>query len=756
MISDLLYLLCLVLAAASLRPGLWLVKRWGQRMKDRALKTYKLRFPRGMDDKTATRLIAVLSGVYGLLQPLREAFGRNTIVFELLSDPDPNDGLHWLLSFPPHLFKTVESLLGGILPDISLEEAAVKLDYQWQYVAELKRNSFMSDASASGQKQRPVDPKMVASLLRSTRNLNPNEAVLIQFVMTPTGRLREDNHPEFYAIGRLATAAGYKDKKLRRVRAAQLMDTTLAAYRALHVVQIRLLKPDKNRCVNERHAPVSLNGPWPGGSYIPEELAVMCGLPIGNPEVPGLVLGNRKLAPDAAIPSRGIVLGKANYPGRQRPLALSPFDLTKHMHIIGRHGTGKSTAIENQILQLIELGFGLIFIDPNGDSFNNLLDRISLKHADRLIVIDLTDDSAQVGFNPLASKYPFLASNEVLSVLHRLFGDIFQMAQTAEVLRMTLLTLAHKRYTLLDIRPALDATDSSKRFRAKLTKGLTDQALIDWWDWYERQPDKKKAELAAPVFRRLNPFEAWPSLKGSLGQRRSGFDFDNVIASGKILLVNLCKGLVGEEPSKLYGSLFVSQFWAAAQRRASLLHEQRKPYFLYIDEFQDYVNLPVGFTSVLDQARKYRLGFVVANHRLSQLPHDIREAVESNTSNKLYFRVKPSDAAVLAREHATLKPEDFQMNDREAVAQLLIDGKATSPVTLGTLEPRQPLGSVPGEWAAKVSQASKARYCRPFEDVDYELRRRWERQAQSRLDDVQPGVEPEGATDDSLEVSGDE
>src|SRR6266545_7858063 len=229
-ISDLVYLLCLALAGASLPLGLWLVRRWGQRMKDKALVTLEL-IPLGdHDHQTWTRAITALSGVYGPVRPGSEPFGRNTIVFELVSVP--GGGQHHLLSVPPSRIETVKSHLAAAVPDLDIHESAVTLDYQWCRVVELKRNSLMYDPDAKDPyKQRPLDPLMVSVLRQSMRNLNQGEAVVVQWVVTPTGRLRNDKYPEFLAVGRLAAAADYKDKKLRRIRMAQLIAPVLSAYR---------------------------------------------------------------------------------------------------------------------------------------------------------------------------------------------------------------------------------------------------------------------------------------------------------------------------------------------------------------------------------------------------------------------------------------------------------------------------------------------------------------------------------------------
>lgn len=463
----------------------------------------------------------------------------------------------------------------------------------------------------------------------------------------------------------------------------------------------------------------------------------MCGLPIGGPQVPGIVLGRRKLQPDAAIPRTGIVVGESNYPGVTRPLALSPQDLTKHLHIMGQIGVGKSTAIENQIVQAMEQGHGVTFIDPHGDSFNNILERVPRARMQDVILLDLTDASAPVGFNVLEGD-PHMVTNQVLAVFDRLYG-MQHMARTMDVLRSTVLTLAQKGYTLLDIPAVLAPTSAGERLREKLTSGL-EPALRAFWQQYEKEPAKQKNEMIYPVITRLRPFETWPSLRGSLGQAKSGFNFDSVMATGKVLLVNLSKGHIGEEESKLYGSLFVGKFWAAAQRRP---RNRRKPYFLYIDEFQNYVNLPVSFATVLDEARKYGICFAMAHHRLEQLPRDLREAVISNARNKLYFAVTASDAAQLARELPPTIPDDYALGRYEAIARLVINEVATSPATVRTLPPGEPTGH-----AEAVRAASRAMYGRPMEDVEYDLAKRQEAGKATRSKPSIGVVLPEVETND--------
>jgi hypothetical protein len=704
-----------------------LVRRRYQRQLDTSLATYELTFPRDLEEKTAARLFAALSGLVGPVRKVGRFTGRDTIVFEVYAT---QERVHYLISFRPNLAKTVESHLTGVIRGIGIEQSSIDVKRDWTHVLELARHSN------DGDEPRLADPKMVEVLLRSTRHLAGNEAVLVQFVMTPIGNIVGDKDGAFWAVGRLAASSPCladcrsdeeetKDhQRGHDIRARQHISRMLSAYRSLQVFAARRLHFWETHYVAERHAPVPSVERW--SWYRPDELAVMCGLPIGSPEVPGVELGRRKLAPDPAYPRKGIVLGEATYPGARRPIAALPHGEVAHQHIMGLIGRGKSVQIVGQLLQLAEQGYGAALIDPTGDTIGILLDRWPKERVNDVILLDLTNSTMPVGFNVLAGN-PAFVTNQVMAVFDRVYGNMQGMAQTNTLLRATVLTLAHKGYTLLDIPAVLAPTPRGRSLRAKLTRGLAIPALTEFWADYEALPDRQKQVQIAPVVNRLAPFATWDSLRGSLGQAKSGFSFDEAIATSKVILVNLNKSEIGEEENQLYGSLFFAQFWAAAQRRSRVPQEKRKPYFLYIDEFQNYVRLPMSFATVLDEARKFGLSLSVAHHRLDQLPRDLHEALMGNAMNKLIFDVNVSDRAALARALPPTTPDDFILRKYEAVARLVVDNDPLPPVTIKAAPPRPPaiigrdLDGEPVTIAGRVREASQARYGKPMTVVEAEI-----------------------------------
>lgn len=711
---DAIWLLLVVvtviaLAGASLSLGLWLIRIRRQRTLDKAHATYELTFPRDLDHQTAARFFTALSGLYGRVGKTGTTFGRNTVVFELLSTPER---LHYLLSFPPNLAGAVRSHLTGVIRDIGMSEATVKLDYKWRYVVELRRDSFIHDMYArkveDRYKQRPVDTKMVDLLLASLRGLEGKEAALIQFVMTPTGRLRDEKYPEFWAVGRLAASSGSRE------RARRIIDTVRSAYGSLHVFADKLLPPSSNRCVNERRASVVK---WPG-DYIPEELAVMCGLPIGTPQVAGLVLGRgRQLAPEPGIPSGGPkqrIIAMSNAIGAERPLAMLEDDRLRHLYLVGPTGTGKSTAMQNLVIGDIRDGYGVAVIDPKAKLVAEILDCLPPERADDVIVFDIADQTRIVGLNMLAGDNPYTVMGNLLSVLDSVFDIQANAPRALDVLRSTLLTLAMAKLTLVELPLILEPGPRGQAFRDVVVPGLTNPELRHYWRWFDNLSATEQSEVGAPIMRRLRPLLLYPVLKATLGQVRSGFDIGDVLRKGKILLVPIPRGILGDELASLISSLVLARLWQEAQRR---LEPNPKPFFCYVDEFGDIVRLPVAVEEILGQARGYGFGLILANQHTGQMKA-IRTDVFANARSKLVFRPAKEDAKLLAAEFGewVREPDLMNLGSYEVIAELLVRNQMMRPVTAVTQPPPPRTGL-----AETIREASRQRYGRPWFEVEAEL-----------------------------------
>ncbi len=309
--------------------------------------------------------------------------------------------------------------------------------------------------------------------------------------------------------------------------------------------------------------------------------------------------------------------------------------------------------------------------------------------------------------------------DQVVSIFHDLYRDSWG-PRTDDILRAALLTLVGVPGMTLAEVPLL-LTDEG--FREPLVGRLNDPVgLGPFWGWYEGLSAGERMQAIGPVMNKLRAFLLRKRLRNILGQAEPRFDFDRALADRNIVLVPLVKGLLGEESAALLGSLVVTRLWQAVQARSALDPSERPVTFAYIDEFQDYLHLPMGVEAMLTQARGLGLGLTLAHQHLGQLPATVREAVLANARNRIIFQVAASDAQMLARELAPdLRATDLQNLGRyEVVARLSSGGQVMRPVTGRTLLAPAPTGQ-----AAAARMLSRARYGIDRTDVEAAIHARY-------------------------------
>ncbi len=338
------------------------------------------------------------------------------------------------------------------------------------------------------------------------------------------------------------------------------------------------------------------------------ELATVSAWPVGlTGELPVDMTPSRLVAPSAAIPRAGRVVGQATFPGRERALALTPTDSLRHLHTLGPTGSGKSTLLLNLITQDMAAGRAVVVIEPKGDLIADVLRRIPPERLADVVLLDPSDTERPVGLNPLAlgGRSPELAADQLLGLFHSLYVAHWG-PRTHDILGASLLTLARLPGMTLAALPLL-LTDAS--FRRRVLPGVIDPiGLGPFWNAYEAWSEAERAAAIAPVMNKLRPLLLRPELRAIIGQSRRSFDLRRVFTQRKILLVNLNKGLLGPETSALLGSLVVSQLWQAILGRAAIAPERRHPVFVYVDEFQDYLHLPLDLADALAQTRGLGVG----------------------------------------------------------------------------------------------------------------------------------------------------
>jgi hypothetical protein len=448
------------------------------------------------------------------------------------------------------------------------------------------------------------------------------------------------------------------------------------------------------------------------------ELVTVAAWPIGDTgSLPVAREGSRVLAPAKAIPSRGRVLGMSTFPGRERQVAIGVRDSLRHLHVVGPTGVGKSTVELRLICQDIEAGRAIIVVEPKGDLIGDVLARIPAERQGDVVLIDPTDREAVVGINPLASNNhsPELVADQLLGVFHHLYAASWG-PRTSDILHASLLTLARTPGMSLANLPQLLGDQS---FRRRIVGRLNEPVVLQpFWQGFEAWSDAERVAAIAPVMNKVRPILIRSSLRAVLGQSKPRFQLRQVFTERKILLVNLAKGLLGPEAAALLGSIVVAQLWQVALERSAIPAERRHPVFIFLDEFQDFLNLPIDLADALAQARGLGLGLTLAHQHLGQLSPQMRSAVLANARSRVVFQLAAEDARTLAGTDTTLSPEDFRtLGAFEAYAQLVAQDAVQPWLSLRT-EPPTPATSDPGE----VKAFSRSRYATPLLQVDEELR----------------------------------
>ena len=423
------------------------------------------------------------------------------------------------------------------------------------------------------------------------------------------------------------------------------------------------------------------------------ELAALAGLPT-DVAVPGLDRARAKTAPaPIAVPTggRGMkILGRAATGGHA--VALPVVDARQHLHVLGSTGAGKSTFLAQLILGDVRARRAVVLIDPKGDLAKDVLDRLTPADRERLVLIDPDQPDVSATFNPLQRR---TGTDDDLTVdnIVSIFAAIFQRhwgPRIDDVLRVACLTvMRHPNPTLITVPPLLN----DKQFRAPFTVGLDDpEGLKGFWEWFESTPPALRAQVIGPVLSRLRSFLLRDFVRQTIGPPKSSFDMARLLDTGGILIARLPKGQLGEDTSRLLGSLVFASVWQAATARARQPEARRRDATVVIDEAHNILNLSGSVADMLAEARGYRLSLTLAHQHLAQLPRDTQLALSANARNKIYFNCSPEDAHQLARHtQPELDEHDLSHLDAYTAAiRLVINNRETAAFTLAT----SPLGLV--------------------------------------------------------------
>ena len=457
-----------------------------------------------------------------------------------------------------------------------------------------------------------------------------------------------------------------------------------------------------------------------------EELASLFHLPHTTVETPNIVWATTKTAePPANIPiaepgheEEISLFGVTNFRGDNTVFGIRRDDRSRHMYILGQTGTGKSGALELLTISDIYYNKGFAVIDPHGDYAQHVMKFIPKDRIDDVVYFNPADTDHPIGFNPLEINDPSLKghiSSQVVGVLKKLFAESWG-PRLEYILRYTLLALLDfPNSTMLDITRML----TDRHFRADVIKYIDDPVVKNFWTVeFASWNDKFASEAVAPVLNKVGAFVANPMIRNIVGQPKSTFDIRKIMDEGKILIVNLSRGLMGEDNAGILGSLMVTKIQLAAMGRADMPQAQRTPFYLYVDEFQNFAT--ESFATILSEARKYGLDLTVANQYISQMGEEVRGAVFGNVGTIMSFRVSPDDAPFLQKyfepefEAANL----IQQHSRFFVISMMIGGEKAPAFSAKTLNLPQP----PDDNSTQIIELTRQRYSRNKTEVEARVR----------------------------------
>lgn len=428
-----------------------------------------------------------------------------------------------------------------------------------------------------------------------------------------------------------------------------------------------------------------------------EEMASLWHLPLSNTEVPRIAwLSARTLPPPLNIPNSGVIIGENVYRGVKTQVHMKDDDRRRHMYIIGMTGTGKSTTMATMAVQDIRDGKGVCVLDPHGELVEEILPCIPKERLEDVIIFDPSDVDRPMGLNLLEATNSFemdMAAQEMINIFYKLLPDPAMAGPMFEhYMRNALLALMADKDdpgTLVEL--ARIFTDDA--YRKKKLEHVSDILVKDFWEreYVMSQKGSTGSDMLSYVISKTGRFVENELMRNIIGQGKSGINFRQVMDEGKILLLNLSKGKIGETNSSLLGLIAVAKLQMAALSRADMPMEQRRDFFLYIDEFQNFITDSISI--ILSEARKYKLNLCLAHQFIAQLVQNndtrVRDAVFGNVGNLLVYRIGVDDSEIIAKQLAPVVGEYDVLNIEKynAYFRIMIDNTAMPAFNLKCYSP---------------------------------------------------------------------
>jgi CxxC-x17-CxxC domain-containing protein len=428
---------------------------------------------------------------------------------------------------------------------------------------------------------------------------------------------------------------------------------------------------------------------------------------------------------------------KTNFRGSEKKFGIKTDDRRRHMYIIGKTGMGKTTLLENLVISDIQAGRGLAVVDPHGDFAEKILNFIPSNRVNEVVYFNPSDVDYPIAFNVMEKvnpRYRHLVASGLVGVFKKIWADSWG-PRLEYVLRNAILgLLEYPGSTLLAVPRML----VDKEYREKVVKKITDPVVKAFWeDEFKMYYNQFMVDAISPIQNKVGQFLSTSLIRNIVSQTHSTINIREIMDSGKILILNLSKGRIGEDASALLGAMMITKIQLATMGRVDIPEEQRKDFYLYVDEFQNFAT--ESFADILSEARKYRLNLIIAHQYITQMEEKVRDAVFGNVGTIVAFRVGAADAEFIEKEfEPTVMMNDLvNLPKYNIYLKLMIDGVSSNAFSAVGLEPFSTVASC--NLQDKIIKVSRERYARNREEIEEKI----DRWAKSKGEEVEEEKKPE-------------
>ncbi len=411
---------------------------------------------------------------------------------------------------------------------------------------------------------------------------------------------------------------------------------------------------------------------------------------------------------------------ETTFRNERRKFGIKLDDRRKHVYVVGKTGMGKTTLLRNMVVQDIIDGRGVGFVDPHGEAAEELLDFIPKSRINDVIYFNPADFNYPISFNVMEKvdiELRHLVASGLMGVFKKIWPDVWSARMEYILHNSILALLEYPNSTLLGINRML----ADPEYRERVIESMKDPVIKAFWTQeFARYTQRYEIEATAAIQNKIGQFISAPIIRNIIGQTKSAVDMRKVMDDGKILILNLSKGRIGEDASKLLGGLLITKLQLAAMSRVDIPERERKDFFLYVDEFQNFAT--ESFVNILSEARKYRLDLILGHQYIAQMEETVRDAVFGNIGTLVAYRVGADDAEYLEKEFSPefVAQDLVNLPSHQVYLKLIVDGVAGRPFSAETLPPFKPQEQSHRE---EIIKASREKYASKKEIVEEQIAR---------------------------------